>query len=221
MERASSKVPPAWDPASASRYSFRDWKCDIELWLLGTELAVEKQGGAIALQLSGEAREIARNINKQSLRQGVQDDSGARITGAQYLLEELERKLGPQQQSKAIESLQSYFGFQRKRGELVDSVLSRFATTYSRASVEGGLTISQAGRAYKLMEVLGLQNQELLVFLGPFDGALPSTDTQYGDFIEHVRRYYQRHEQQRTQFAAPVVEDDYEVWGHDTWWDDE
>eukprot|EP00971_Amphidinium_carterae_P328633 6460615-Amphidinium_carterae.1 len=221
LDRASSKVPPAWDPANASRYSFRDWKSDMELWLLGTELVPTKQGGAIALQLSGEAREIARNIDKGRLRDGIAEADGAvRMTGAQYLIAELERKLGPQQQSKAIESLQSYFSFQKKRGELVDFVLSRFATVYNRASAEGGLTISQAGRAYKLMEVLGLQSHELLVFLGPFDGALPDTDDRYSDFIEHVRRYYQRNEQQKnTTYTGAVLEDaDAEGYWHDEGW---
>eukprot|EP00971_Amphidinium_carterae_P350103 6491381-Amphidinium_carterae.2 len=120
--------------------------------------------------------------------------------------------------------MQSYFSFAKKKGELVDSVLSRFSTIYNRAHKEGGLTISQAGRAYKLMEVLGLQNQELLVFLSPFDGALPATDEQYNDFIEHVRRYYQRHEQQKPNYTATVMpedDEDYESWAPDAWWGDD
>eukprot|EP00971_Amphidinium_carterae_P152923 3031757-Amphidinium_carterae.1 len=103
LERATTRVPPAWDPSNASKYSFRDWKLDVELWLLGTDLQAEKQGGAIALQLLGEAREIARNMDKQVLKDGRPAASGGPgISGASCLLEELESKLGPQQQSKAI-----------------------------------------------------------------------------------------------------------------------
>eukprot|EP00971_Amphidinium_carterae_P114800 2274069-Amphidinium_carterae.1 len=56
------RVPPAWDPISAIKYSLRDWK--LNLWLLGTDLQ------AIALQPLGEAREIAQNMDKEVFKDG-------------------------------------------------------------------------------------------------------------------------------------------------------
>eukprot|EP00971_Amphidinium_carterae_P328376 6460216-Amphidinium_carterae.1 len=207
-ERASLKTPPSWNPNN-NRYSFREWKSDLELWMLGTDLAEQKQCGAIALQLTGEARDIAREMDRTVMRNGVQMPDGTHKSGAQCLIELLEEKLGPQQQSKALDSLDRFFTFRRKQKETIDEMISRFELVFQRASVEGGLNMSYTGIAYKLAEVCGLRDQELLVMLGPLNGALPYDATTHRTFVEHIRRHIQRTEKDKS-WAGPVMEEEEE-----------
>eukprot|EP00971_Amphidinium_carterae_P086660 1714998-Amphidinium_carterae.1 len=96
---------------------------------------------------------------------------------------------------------------------------------YQQASVDGQLVLSHSGRAYKLLELLGLRSQELLVVLGPWNGELPNSEDDYRRFIEHIRRYQQRVEQQHRGKAYLSWYDEYDdgAWWYedDNWWDDE
>eukprot|EP00971_Amphidinium_carterae_P083093 1643848-Amphidinium_carterae.1 len=209
-ERASLKTPPSWNPNN-NRYSFREWKSDLELWMLGTDLSEQKQCGAIALQLTGEARDIARGMDRAIMRDGVQQADGTRKSGAQCLIDLLEEKLGPQQQSKALDALEKFFSFKRRQRETIDELISRFDLVFQRASAEGGLNMSHTGLAYKLAEVCGLRDQELLIMLSPLNGALPHDAATQRAFVEHIRRHFQRTEKDRL-WAGPVMDGEDEEW---------
>eukprot|EP00971_Amphidinium_carterae_P351780 6492279-Amphidinium_carterae.1 len=228
---ATSKVPPSWNPADA-RYPFTVWRQDLELWLIGTDLEEGKRAGAIALQLHGEAREIARQMDPNRLKNGIAAVAATEnvpateaVPGWRCLLNELETRLGPQRQSKALQSLENFFHFARKPQENIDSLLSRYSMMYQQASVDGQLTLSYSGRAYKLLELVGLKSQELLVVLGPWNGELPNTADDYSKFLEHIRRHQQRVEQQyrgKSLLSWQDETDDGTWWYEDdAWWDDD
>ena len=56
--------PPAWSAENASNYSFQTWMQDLLAWsLVSTDLDEPQQAGAIVLKLSGEARNLERNLS--------------------------------------------------------------------------------------------------------------------------------------------------------------
>ena len=112
LQIASGKVPPSWGPDQESRYSFKHWQSDLELWQAATDLDVAKQGASLALRLTGAAKEVGRAIPVQVLSNGTfaQDPVTGQIlvdqasnpiqirTGLQQLVHELQRRFAPLQQ---------------------------------------------------------------------------------------------------------------------------
>eukprot|EP00971_Amphidinium_carterae_P114801 2274069-Amphidinium_carterae.2 len=79
--------------------------------------------------------------------------------------------------------MQSYFSFAKKKGELAITLLQNI-----QSCLQGRWTDHLPSRpSIQIDGGFDLQNQELLVFLSPFDGASPSADEQYNDFLEHLR----------------------------------
>ena len=69
--QSTSKVPPYWEPALELRgYPYRVWLQDLDVWAAGTELQAEQQAPAVVQRLGGAARELARSVPTQQLRDG-------------------------------------------------------------------------------------------------------------------------------------------------------
>ena len=66
----SSKIPPKWDNAWEKNYSYDMWEKDVLLWVRSTELKPENIAPAIVLNLGGEARNTAREMDYDILVQG-------------------------------------------------------------------------------------------------------------------------------------------------------
>eukprot|EP00972_Heterocapsa_arctica_P109583 16132206-Heterocapsa_arctica.AAC.1 len=56
---ATTKVPPAWDQRYENQYPFRKYLHDLGIWAVTTDLEDSRQAGAVALRLTGVAREVA------------------------------------------------------------------------------------------------------------------------------------------------------------------
>eukprot|EP00971_Amphidinium_carterae_P258563 5131896-Amphidinium_carterae.1 len=245
LAEATTKKPPAWDPKQKS-YAFRDYSRDVILWSAATDLREDQQGPALALQLRGEAREFVRDLDPDELRQGrVDQQTGQRTLGVTLLLEEMQRRFGPLEQSRAIEVVEAFLSFKRNKGEGTDLTISRFEDTYRRAHREGGLGLNPVNLSYLLTQMVNLSAEELLVMLNDFGGSLPRDEAQYVRFKELTRRHMQRQERVR-EGQAPLnfsgdnhrgqpqcptwsehewQEDDGDAWNYgyygNDWWPDE
>jgi len=67
---SSYKAPPELNDEK----SFKDWKKEIEIWQLATEVNKEKQAAMIFLSLKGKSREAVLELDKDII--GAADGSG-------------------------------------------------------------------------------------------------------------------------------------------------
>ena len=57
------KIPPKLE----DDVNFTEWRSDIDIWLLFTDIDKKKHGPAIYLALEGKARDVVRDIDKAKL----------------------------------------------------------------------------------------------------------------------------------------------------------
>ena len=62
---STTKIPPGWNEAESSKYSFRQYKLDLRYWLTICELHEVKIGPAMGLRLKGTARSVADSLQRQ------------------------------------------------------------------------------------------------------------------------------------------------------------
>ena len=197
MSSATSKKPPSWSPEQKD-YSFRDFTRDLILWEQATDLREGQKGPAVALQLRGEAREVVRDLDARELSLGRVDAQGNPThTGVEVIIEELQRRFGPLNQSRAIEVVENFLSFKRKKGDSVDLTIAKFEEAYRKARQEGGLTLNAVGLSYIISQILNLSAEELLVLLNDFRGGLPQDEPEYRRFTELLRRHQGRQERAR------------------------
>eukprot|EP00971_Amphidinium_carterae_P226603 4494436-Amphidinium_carterae.1 len=134
---ASSKKPPAWN-AEQRQYRFVDYVRDVRLWAAATDLRASQIGPALALRLSGEARDVVRDLDPLELSNGRIMADGSVVTGAELLLQELATRFGPMAQHHAISSLEEFMNFKRSRNESADRTIARFNDLFRRAVRDGG-----------------------------------------------------------------------------------
>jgi len=76
---ATLKQPPSWGPEQAQHYPFVQYVNDVMLWSLATDMDRMRQAPAVAMQLTGAARMVARQIMESPngmalLQQGEQHE---------------------------------------------------------------------------------------------------------------------------------------------------
>ena len=184
MSAATSKKPPSRSPEQKD-YSFRDFTRDLILWEQATDLREGQKGPAVALQLRGEAREVVRDLDPRELSLGRVDAQGNPThTGVEVIVEELQRRFGPLNQSRAIEVVENFLSFKRKKGDSIDLTIAKFEEAYRKARQEGGLTLNAVGLSYIISQILNLSAEELLVLLNDFRDGLLQDEQEYRRFTE-------------------------------------
>ena len=157
LQIASGKVPPSWGPDQEHKYSFKSWQADLELWQLATDLDTAKQAAAVALRLTGAAKEIGRSMPTAILANGVfvTDAAGQIVldqqtgqpillrTGLQQLLRELQRRFAPLQQETQLKAISEVMNFRRWQSEPIDEVVSRFEISVCEADNTGGVQLNE------------------------------------------------------------------------------
>ena len=69
-QETSHRTPPRWGPEMESRYSFRSYITDLQLWSMMTDLAPHQQVAAVILRLSGAAKDLARTLTPNEIING-------------------------------------------------------------------------------------------------------------------------------------------------------
>ena len=88
------KSPPSWGPEQAQHYPYIQYVNDMMLWSLATDMERIREGPAAAMQLTGAAKLVSRQLIETAdgllrLQQGDQDGAGNNRTGLMILLEAL------------------------------------------------------------------------------------------------------------------------------------
>ena len=186
---ATLKVPPAWSVERNQHYSLRSWISDLIMWSTATDVEPQRMGPIAALQVSGSAKELVREIPPDQLANGGVDPvTGNQITGLMMLVQTLARRYMPLEQEMSTRAISDFMNFDRIPGESIDALLVRFDVLRARAQQRGGFGINHGGLAWILLRSLRLnaeQTDRLLQFIG---GALPHNDAEMGMLIERIRR---------------------------------
>ena len=186
---ATIKVPPAWSIERNQHYTLRSWISDLILWSAATDVEPRRMGAIAALQVSGSAKELVREIPPETLANGGIDPvTNQQLTGLMMLVQTLARRYMPLDQEVTTRAISDFMNFDRIPGESIDALLVRFDVLRVRAQQRGGLGVNHGGLSWLLLRALRLnaeQTDRLLQFLG---GALPQDDVQMGQLIERIRR---------------------------------
>ena len=186
---ATLKVPPAWSVERNQHYSLRSWISDLIMWSTATDVEPQRMGPIAALQVSGSAKELVREIPPDQLANGGVDPvTGNQITGLMMLVQTLARRYMPLEQEMSTRAISDFMNFDRIPGESIDALLVRFDVLRARAQQRGGFGINHGGLSWILLRSLRLnaeQTDRLLQFIG---GALPHNDAEMGMLIERIRR---------------------------------
>ena len=174
---ATLKVPPAWSVERASHYSLRAWTSDLVLWAGATDLEPHRLGPIAALQISGSAKELVREIGPDMLANGMVDpQTGQHISGLMVLVRTLAQRYAPLDAEVSTRSVSAFLNFQILPGESIDEVLVRFDVLRNRATLRGGLGINSSGLAWLLLKALGLSADFWDRLLQPLGGNLPADE---------------------------------------------
>eukprot|EP00438_Fugacium_kawagutii_P024626 Skav212826 [mRNA] locus=scaffold2466:561:3704:- [translate_table: standard] len=184
---ATLKTPPAWSHEQSHLYSLRAWISDVILWSAATDLEVERQAAAVALQITGTARDLIREIPAGHLRDGVMEQGG-HVTGLMLLCRTLAAHYAPLESEIQTRAMSELMSFSRMSGESCDSSLTRFEVLRHRAAQRGGMFMNTTALSYLLLNGLRLRPEQWERALIPTDGELPATDAAYQQLVERLRR---------------------------------
>eukprot|EP00971_Amphidinium_carterae_P009267 182995-Amphidinium_carterae.1 len=207
MSSATLKVPPAWDPAWESSYSFRQWMRDILLWATATDVPVQSQAAAVCMRLGGAAKELTKEVDISTLQNGatvdMQDGNPPRhLNGLAVLLRGLSKRFAPENGEQSVKALANVMAFSVASHESVDEVLSRFEVLMSRAADEANFVAQPQAKAWMLMSGLRLPPEEWMHLLHPLNGKLPTTDNEYTQLVQFIRRRGRVHQHGSIALAA-------------------
>ena len=120
---ATLKTPPAWSLEGSGSYSLRSWLSDVVLWAGATDLEPERQGPAVALVVTGAARDLVRELQPQELRDGIWEQ-GTHIPGLMLLCRTLARHYAPHETEVQTRAMAEMMGFARPPNESIDGSLA-------------------------------------------------------------------------------------------------
>ena len=187
---ATLKCPPSWSIEKAHIYTLRSWVSDLVLWSTATEIPVERQAAIAALQITGSARELIREIPPEQLRDGwVDPQTQQHLTGLMVLVQHLARRYAPMEQEASTKAISELLNFIRMPGESMDELLVRFDILRTRAAVRGGLGINMQGLSWMLLRSLQMGPEDWDKFLQFNGGQLPNNQDTMNQLVERLRRF--------------------------------
>ena len=189
QQRGSTRNPPAWAPDIENQYPFRHWITDVVTWCMSTDIDEIRKGPQIELCLGGVARDLVREIPVDVKTNGFTLPNGERRTGAWVILQALSAQFMPLEEESNLRALADLHGFCRLPGESVDTVLTRFEVIVQRARTRANVPLQNQHAAWMLLLALRIPTEYWVHLLTPFRGALPTTDQEYRQFLEYVKRF--------------------------------
>ena len=180
------RIPPRWSPEQEG-YSFRSYITDLLLWLVLTDLQPHQQAAAITMRLGGSARDLARTMSPLELIHGGVAN-GVQLDPVSYLIQGLQARYALLDDESRLAAMTEMLAFGRKPGESVNAVLTRYAITRQRARNEGQFVMSVEGCALQLLRAVNVNHNELIQFLQPTQGRLPTTEFEFTNLQSAMRR---------------------------------
>ena len=109
-------------PALRDEDKYEEWKNDINVWKLFTNLEKKKQGAAVYLSLQGRARECARDLTTQEL--GADD-------GVEKLITKLDALFEADKNTRSYRAFKEFYDYKRDENSNITEFLVHFEHLYS------------------------------------------------------------------------------------------
>jgi len=136
------RLPPGLD----EKKSFEKWKNEVEIWSRVTDLVKKKQALAVALSLTGRARDTALEIPADDLDK---DD------GMTILIRELDKVFLREEKDRAYEAYSEFDQISREDGVSMVDYIVDFEQKYNRIK-KFDMVLPDAVLAFKLLDTAGL-----------------------------------------------------------------
>jgi len=154
------------------------WLQDLDVWAAGTELQAELQAPAVVQRLGGAARDLARAVPTNQLRDGRTDPiTGTVTSGLTMLVTGLERRFGQFAVETSTRVIIDLLGFKRRQSESIDEALARFETVRGQVQAQAvGFDLPTPVLAWLLLESLYIPRRTWPLVLSTWQGRLPEDD---------------------------------------------
>ena len=182
------RAPPAWDPANANTYSFREWSQDLQTWSIAhPDIAPAQQTANVILQLGGAARNLVRNMSYQDMTVGGMLD-GVQVDPMTFLISHLAAHFAPLGEESRLTAMTELMQFQRNPGEAIDALLTRFMGVQHRAQQGANVVPNIEMNTWLLLRACGVNATQLLQLLQPFQNRYPNTAAEFHNLQLTLRR---------------------------------
>lgn len=159
------------------------------LWSASTDVEQVRQGPIAALQISGAARDLIREIPPNVLQNGrVDPQTGVVTPGLMVLAETLITRYGPLDSEVSTRAVSDLINIRRMHGESVDGFLVRFDVLRNRAANRAGMAINFNGLSWILLNSLGVGPEQWERLLFHNDGRLPDNADEFNQLTDRIRR---------------------------------
>ena len=127
------------------------WKKEVDLWQLCCKLEKKEQGPALALSLTGKAREAALELRVEEINA---DD------GVKHLTDKLDGLFLKDENQRIYVSLKSFEQYKRETTQSIDSYINHFERLHNKVK-SYNIELPDAVVAYRLLEsaILNLRKQ--------------------------------------------------------------
>ena len=187
-QETSHRTPPRWGPGMESRYSFKTYITDLQLWSMMTDLAPYQQVAAVILRLPGAAKDLARTLMPNEILNGGVSPSGVQFDPLSYLVVGLHARFAPPGEETRFQAMTDLLSFGCRDGEGIKQVLTRYEIVRQRARTEGFFVMSTEGCALQLLRACGVSSKHMMQLLQPFNTNLPANEQQLNALFASMRR---------------------------------
>ena len=142
MSSINVKAPPVMREDA----TFEEWKKEIQVWRLVTDLAKEKQGHAVLLSLKGRAREAALELEVSEL---------AKETGLDLIITKLDSLFAKDLDQLAYDAYEKFETLKRLPQKPIEEYLQDFDHLYNVVK-KHGMILPEGVLAYRLLSAANL-----------------------------------------------------------------
>lgn len=143
---ANPKTPPSMRPDS----SYDEWKKEVEVWKMFTDLDKTKQGPALLLSLTGKAREAALELDISD----ISDEKGLDL-----VMERLDKLYLIDVDQLAFSAYEKFESYARSPNVSIESYLADFDHLYNNIK-KYGMELPDGVLAYRMLKSASLPEEE-------------------------------------------------------------
>ena len=143
----SLKTPPIL----TDEIQYSDWKNDMEIWKLYTDLDKKKQGPALYLTLSGKARECVRGLKSAEI-----GDEG----GLQLILTKLDAVFEDDVNTRTYMCFKEFYDYRRPAGVGIKEFIIKFEHLYHRLGTFD-VKLPEGVQAFFLLTAVNISDLQL------------------------------------------------------------
>ena len=143
------KNPPSLDEST----TYSQWKNEVKMWVMVTDLDKKKQALALALSLKGKQREVALEIDPSKLNVDA---------GVTFLISELDKLFEKDKVDETYSAYTDFDKYQRESNKNMSEYIINFEQKYNKCK-KYEITLPDTVLAFKLLDNAGLsQNNRQL-----------------------------------------------------------